>query len=283
MLRNPIPENSVGIGLRAEHYREVTSGTTEVEWFEVHSENYFGQGGAPHYYLSKARENHPISFHGVGLSLGSTDPLNVTHLSRLKELVDIYQPFLVSEHLSWSSVGGVFLHDLLPLPMNEETIQHLVERISKVQDFLGHQILVENASTYLEFEHSHIPEWEFIGEIAKRADCKVLCDVNNIFVNACNHSFDGIDFIDNLPADVVAEIHLAGHTVKAVDDSVIRIDTHNQRVCDEVWELYRLASKKFTQAPTLIEWDKDLPPFQTLLEEANIARTIRSQIHDEPE
>lgn len=272
MSRNLILKNSVGIGLRAEHYRDAISNPTAVDWFEVHSENYFGQGGAPHYYLNKVRENHPVSFHGVGLSLGSTDPLNISHLTRLKELVEIYQPTLISEHLSWSSVGGVYLHDLLPLPMTEESQNHLIDRIVQVQEFLGQQILVENASTYLEFSHSQIPEWEFICEISKRSGCMILCDVNNVYVNSRNHGFSAIEFIEAVQPDLVGEIHLSGHTVNQLSDGEIRIDTHDQRVCEEVWELYKFAIQRFNQAPTLIEWDKNLPDFSILLDEANIAR-----------
>lgn len=274
MPRNPIPRNSVGIGLRAEHYRDAIKYPNAVDWFEVHSENYFGQGGAPHYYLNIIRENHPISFHGVGLSLGSTDPLNISHLTRLKELVETYQPALVSEHLSWSSVGDVYLHDLLPLPMTEESQNHLVDRVVQVQDFLGRQILVENASTYLEFSHSHIPEWEYICEISKRSGCKILCDVNNVWVNSRNHGFSANEFIEAIQPDLVGEIHLSGHTVKKLSDGEICIDTHDQRVCNEVWELYRFAIQRFNQAPTLIEWDKNLPEYSVLLDEANIARNL---------
>ncbi|MDE0310170.1 MAG: DUF692 domain-containing protein [Acidiferrobacterales bacterium] len=277
MSRNPIPQNSVGVGLRAQHYRDAISNPKAVDWFEVHSENYFRQGGAPHFYLNKVRQDHPISFHGVGLSLGSTDPLNLSHLTRLKELVDIYQPTLVSEHLSWSSVDGVYLHDLLPLPMTEESQSHLAGRIGQVQDFLGRQILIENASTYLEFSQSQIPEWEFICEISNRSGCRILCDVNNVYVNSRNHRFSATEFIEAVDPDLVGEIHLSGHTVKQLAEGEIRIDTHDQRVCDEVWELYRLAVRRFRHAPTLIEWDKNLPDYSVLLDEANTARSLLSE------
>ena len=275
MSTHPISENSVGVGLRGDHYAEATSSPHSIDWFEVHSENYFGRGGIPHKYLSKVRKDYPLSFHGVGLSIGSTDPLRLNHLTRLKELIEQYEPSLVSEHLSWSSIDGIYLHDLLPLPFNEEVVNHLVNRIQQVQDFLGRQILVENASTYLEYTNSTMTEWEFISEIAERSGCNLLLDVNNVFVNACNHEFDALDFLLGVPVDLVGEIHLSGHTVKELPDGQIRIDTHDQRVCDEVWQLYATAIQRFYKAPTLIEWDKDLPPFSILLDEVAIARSYR--------
>ena len=277
MNTNPIPSYSVGIGLRSEHYEDATSAKPPVDWFEVHSENYFGRGGRPHAILRQIREQFPVSFHGVGLSLGSTDALNLQHLERLKELVNLYQPALVSEHLSWSSVDGAYLHDLLPLPMTEETISHLVDRVEGVQNYLGRRILVENTSTYLEFADSDFTEWEFVTEIARRSGCGILLDVNNIYVNACNHGFDAVHFIDRVPVELVEEIHLSGHTVNTFPDGEILIDTHDQRICDEVWHLYQIASKRFSRTPTLIEWDKNLPAFEVLLEETELARKYRNE------
>ncbi len=281
MPTHPVSANSVGIGLRGDHYRQATSTTHPIDWFEVHSENYFARGGTPHAYLTKVRKDYPLSFHGVGLSLGSTDPLNQNHLLRLKEIVDQYEPSLVSEHLSWSSIDGAYLHDLLPLPFNEEAVIHLVERIDQVQEYLGQQILVENASTYLEFKHSTMTEWEFVSEIAARSGCGLLLDVNNVFVNACNHGFDALEFLFGVPPELVGEIHLAGHTVKELPEGQIRIDTHDQRVCNEVWELYEVAIQRFDQAPTMVEWDKNLPSFSVLLDEARIARSYQNGIRNE--
>ncbi len=275
MTTHSIPADSVGIGLRGEHIKLVATDEPPVDWFEVHSENYFGRGGAPHQWLTQIRSNYPLSFHGVGLSLGSTDALNLPHLQRLKELIDFYQPALVSEHLSWSSIDGVYLHDLLPLPFTREAVRHLVNRIDEVQELLGRTILVENASTYLEFSHSEMSEWEFINEIAQRSGCGLLLDVNNVYVNACNHEFDPVDFLRQVSAAAVGEIHLAGHTIKEWPEGSIRIDTHDQRVCDEVWHLYEHAAGLFSHAPTLIEWDKELPEFSVLMDEANIARSYR--------
>ncbi len=277
MVTRPISADSVGIGLRADHCEYVAANRPSVDWFEVHSENYFGRGGAPHDWLTQIRQNYNLSFHGVGLSLGSTDDLNVKHLERLKEIIDIYEPGLVSEHLSWSSIDGIYLHDLLPLPFTKETISHLAGRIGRVQDTLGRTILVENASTYLEFSHSEMSEWEFINEITRLSGCQLLLDINNVYVNACNHQFDPIEFLSEISPSIVGEIHLAGHTVKNLPEGTIRIDTHDQRVCDEVWNLYETVANRFNTAPTLIEWDKDLPEFSVLMDEANIARSYRQE------
>ncbi len=278
MVTHPIPADSVGIGLRGDHCEYVAVNKPSVDWFEIHSENYFGQGGAPHDWLRQIRQDYNLSFHGVGLSLGSTDDLNVKHLERLKELIHIYEPGLVSEHLSWSSIDGIYLHDLLPLPFTKETIVHLASRIERVQDMLGRTILVENASTYLEFSHSEMSEWEFINEITRLSGCQLLLDINNVYVNACNHQFDPIEFFSKISPSVVGEIHLAGHTVKNLPEGTIRIDTHDQRVCDDVWHLYEAVANRFHAAPTLIEWDKELPEFSVLMDEANIARSYRQEM-----
>ncbi|HEC20586.1 MAG TPA: DUF692 domain-containing protein [Gammaproteobacteria bacterium] len=263
-----------GIGLRAPHFQAVLDTLPEVAWFEAHSENYFGiadsgqLGGVPLHYLQRVREHYPVSLHGVGLSLGSVDPLDRSHLKQLKTLIEIIEPGLVSEHLSWSSVDGQYFNDLLPLPYTEEALVHLVERVSATQDFLGRQILVENASSYLEFADANIPEWEFIAELARRADCKILLDVNNVYVNAMNHGFDPQHFLQAVPVDLVEEIHLAGHTVKTFGEGVLRIDTHDQLVCDAVWDLYESAVQRFPHVPVLIEWDSRLPELDVLLAEA---------------
>ena len=278
MVTHPIPAGSVGIGLRGDHCEYVAANRPSVDWFEVHSENYFGQGGAPHDWLRQIRQDYNLSFHGVGLSLGSTDDLNVKHLKRLKELIDIYEPGLVSEHLSWSSIDGIYLHDLLPLPFTNEAVLHLASRIERVQDILGRTILIENASTYLEFSHSDMSEWEFINEITRLSGCQLLLDINNVYVNACNHQFDPTEFLSEISPSVVGEIHLAGHTVKKMPEGTIRIDTHDQRVCDDVWNLYEAVANRFNTAPTLIEWDKDLPEFPVLMDEANIAKSYRQEM-----
>ncbi len=274
----PIPA-SAGIGLRGDHYREIVDSRPEVGFLEVHSENYFGLGGTPHRYLERIRADYPLSFHGVGMSLGSVDPLDERHLRRLEELIDHYQPDLVSEHISWSSVGGRYLNDLLPLPFTEEALRHMAGRIEQLQDRLRRQILVENISSYLQFEHSTMPEWEFVAGLAERSDCSILLDVNNIYVNSQNHRFDPKRYLSAIPPDRVREIHLAGHTVKEFEDGRILIDTHNHRVAAPVWQLYRDACAHFGPTPTLIEWDTDLPPLATLLEEAATAQYILEQHH----
>lgn len=269
----PIPAKA-GIGLRGEHYREVADTLPDTAFFEVHSENFFGRGGVPHRYLQRVREHYPLSLHGVGLSLGSTDPLDRAHVARIKELSELYQPALVSEHLSWGSAQGRHFNDLFPLPYTEEALAHLVGRIEQVQESLGRRILIENVSSYLEFEHSTISEWEFVAAAAEQADCGILLDVNNIYVNSRNHGFDGTAFVDRMPADRVHEIHLAGHTENDLGDASILIDTHNRRVCAAVWELYRHTINRLGPRPTLIEWDTDLPPLPVLLDEARIADEI---------
>lgn len=262
---------AAGIGLRATHYREVLETRPPVAWWEVHSENYFGDGGAPHYYLERIRAAYPLSLHGVGLSLGSADPLNREHLAKLRRLIERYQPALVSEHLSWSSVDGRYLNDLLPLPYTEEALGHVAGRVREAQEYLGRQILIENPSTYLRFVDSTLSEVEFLRELAARSGCGLLLDVNNVYVSAANHGFDALQYIQAVPKDTVREIHLAGHTVKRHDDGEILIDTHDDVVCDAVWRLYDQTIRHLGPRPTLIEWDAKLPPLSLLLDEARTA------------
>lgn len=275
----PIPARA-GIGLRAPHYRDLIESRPDVGWIEVHSENYFGDGGAPLYYLERARDLYPVSLHGVGLSLGSADPLNRDHLHRLKRLIDRIDPGLVSEHLCWSSIDGRYLNDLLPLPYTEEALDYVAARIAAVQEFLGRHILIENLSSYLQYTHSTIPEWDFLAAVAERADCGVLFDVNNVYVSARNHGFDPLVYLRAMPAARVQEIHLAGHTVKRYDGGEILIDTHNARVCDDVWALYRATIGHLGARPTLIEWDSDLPALPVLVEEADTAARFLEQTRD---
>ncbi|HEX9625724.1 MAG TPA: DUF692 domain-containing protein [Acidiferrobacterales bacterium] len=277
MTRTPVAPGaatptSVGVGLRAPHYRDVLTARPAVGWFEVHSENYFGAGGPPQRYLEQVRADYALSLHGVGLSLGSTDPLNARHLGRLRGLVARYEPALVSDHLSWSSIGGRYLNDLLPLPYTDEALAHVVGRIRAAQDLLGRRLLIENPSTYLQFGHSTISEWEFLAEVARAADCDILLDVNNVYVSACNHGFDPGAYLNAMPPERVKEIHLAGHTRKSYPEGEILIDTHNAPVAEPVWALYRETLALIGPRPTLIEWDTDLPPFAVLLEEAARAR-----------
>ena len=268
-----------GIGLRAAHYLDVLEQRPATGWFEVHSENYFGGGGKPLHYLEKIRADYPVSLHGVGLSLGSTDALNLGHLAQLKKLMRRVEPGFVSEHLSWSSVDWRYFNDLLPLPYTEESLAHVSERVVRVQDYLGRQILVENISSYLQYEESTLPEAEFLAELARRSGCGILLDVNNVYVSACNHGFDAETYLTNIPCERVQEMHLAGFTRKPFDDGEILIDTHNRPVAPDVWRLYETAVRRFGRVPTLIEWDSDLPALAVLLDEANKADTILEGTH----
>lgn len=269
----PIPVNT-GIGLRAPHYREVLAQRPAVGFLEVHSENYFGAGGAPLHYLEALRAHYPVSLHGVGLSIGSTDPLNRDHLRQLQRLIQRFEPALVSEHLSWGSVDGVYLNDLLPLPYTDEALAHFSSRVGEVQDILGRELLIENPSSYLQYHDSGIPEWEFLAEVARRGGCGLLLDVNNVYVSSVNHGFDARAYIDALPAAAIREIHLAGYSVNRYPDGEMLIDSHSAPVWEPVWELYGYTMRKLGPRPTLIEWDTDLPPLRVLTEQAEQADAI---------
>jgi uncharacterized protein (UPF0276 family) len=229
------------------------------------------------YYLERLRAHYPLSLHGVGLSLGSTDPLNMEHLNRLRSLISRFEPGLVSEHLSWSSVGGRYLNDLLPLPYTVEALSHVSTRIARVQEYLGRQILVENVSSYLQYEESRIPEWDFLAEVAERTGCGILLDVNNVYVSATNHGFDARSYLRAMPAKFIGEIHLAGFSINTFEDGEILIDTHSRPVTREVWALYSEAVGLYGPVPTLIEWDTDVPALSVLLEEARRADRVMSQ------
>jgi uncharacterized protein (UPF0276 family) len=256
-----------GIGLRAPHYAALLEGGPPLAFLEVHSENFFADGGASLATLERFAERWPLSFHGVGLSLGSADPLDRAHLGRLARLVGRFEPALVSEHLSWSAAGGRHAHELLPLPYTREAVDHLVARIGEVQDRLGRRIAVENATTYLRFGESEMPEAEFVAEVVRRAGCGLLLDVNNVFVNATNHGFDARAWLDAIAPGSVEEIHLAGH--ERVGSRLV--DTHAQRVAPAVWRLYRDALERLGPRPTLIEWDCAIPALEVLLDEARMA------------
>ena len=277
MTCDTIPAHA-GIGLRAQHFRAVLEQQPAIAWLEVHPENYFGGGRSVHY-LEQIRAHYPLSMHGVGLSLGSVDPLDATHLDKLKDLLQRFEPALFSEHISWGSVHGRFLNDLLPMPYTEEALDHICQRVEQVQDYLGRQMLVENVSSYLEFKDSDIPEWEFVAQVAKRSGCGILLDVNNIYVNARNHGFDAQIYLNQTPLDAVQEIHLAGFSVQAVQGGQILIDTHSQPVCDDVWDLYRRAIERLGPIPTLIEWDTDIPELSVLLDQAAQAELVLEAQH----
>jgi uncharacterized protein (UPF0276 family) len=261
---------SAGIGLRGPHMDEVVLIRPAIGWLEVHAENYMGGGPGPRR-LEAIRRDYPLSIHGVGLSLGTAEGLDREHLRRLKALIDRYAPMLISEHLSWSMSGGVYLNDLLPLPYTEEALALVARNVDAVQTALGRQILVENPSRYLSFRHSPITEPDFLVELASRTGCGLLCDVNNIFVTASNLDLDAVAYLEALPGAAVGELHLAGYSRVSRDGASLLIDDHAARVAPPVWDLYRHAVRRFGPVPTLVEWDKELPPLEMLLGEARSA------------
>lgn len=267
MSVGPIPA-SAGIGLRAPHHALVIDTWPAVSWFEVHAENFFADGGPQLALLAQVRERYPLSVHGVGLGLGSADPLDLAHLRTLRRLIDRFEPGLVSEHLCWAAIGGRHHNDLLPLPYTEESLRHCVARIGAVQHELGRRIAVENVSSYVRFDESTLTEWDFVASLVAETGCALLLDVNNVYVNACNHGFDAAGYVDAMPRAAVVEIHLAGHALERHGERELRVDTHGSRVCDAVWSLYERALQRFGPVPTLIEWDTDIPALEVLLEEA---------------
>ena len=269
----PIPAKA-GIGLRFPHHQIVLESKPDVAWMEVHTENYMG-GGTPLRYLDAIRRDKPISLHGVGLSLGSADGLDIRHLERIRQVAERIEPGKMSEHLAWSVIGDTYLADLLPLPMTEEALDTVCRHVNQTQGYLKQRFFIENPSTYLQFAHSTIPEWEFIAAVAARTGCGILCDVNNVYVSAQNHGWDAARYLAALPAAAIGEIHLSGHSVRTMlDGRELRIDDHSSRVIGEVWALYAEALKLFGPVPTLIEWDNDVPPLEVLLQEAAHAQTL---------
>lgn len=268
---------AAGIGLRFQHHQAVLQTRPDVAWLEAHTENYMG-GGPSIRTLEAIRRDYPVSLHGVGLSLGSADGIDAMHLGRVREVVRRIEPGLVSEHLSWSVVDGTYLADLLPLPMTEEALALVCRHVEQTQEFLQRRILIENPSSYLRYTHSTISEWDFLASVSQRTGCGLLCDVNNIYVSACNHGWDAADYLAALPAQAIGEIHLAGHTLKRLDDGhALRIDDHGSRVAPEVWLLYAQALARFGPVPTLVEWDTNLPPMEVLLGEAATAAALLTE------
>lgn len=271
-----------GVGLRFPHHRAVIEQRPRVSWFEIHTENYMG-GGAPLRDLEAIRSDYPVSLHGVGLSLGRADRLDAAHLDRIVRLADRIDPGLVSEHLTWSISDGNYLGDLLPLPLTEEAIDVVSRNIDRFQHALRRQILVENPSSYLRYRHSTMAESEFLAAVAQRTGCGILCDVNNVFVSASNHGWDAQAYLSALPPAAVKELHLGGHAVKSLNDgAILRIDDHGSRVDPAVWDLFRTAVQHFGPLPTLIEWDTNIPPLETLIEEADCASAILSEPRSVP-
>ncbi len=262
-----------GIGLRTPHIAQVRRDRPAIGWLEVHSENYFVDGGPALVALDAIRADYPVSLHGVGMSLGSADALDTGHLRRLKRLAERIEPAAISEHLCWGRVDGRHLNDLLPLPFSDEALTVCCDRIDAVQRALRRPLLVENVSAYLRFGTDSMTEWDFVAAVARRTGCKLLFDVNNVYVNAVNHGFDPLRFLGAIPGDAVAEIHLAGFDASGP----CLIDTHGARVAPPVWELYRATIERFGPKPTLLEWDTDLPALEVLLDEAKTAQAIMEQ------
>lgn len=263
-----------GIALRSLHYQYILTQKPKVNWFEVLSDNYFCAGGLPLFYLEKIRQDYPVTLHGVGMSLGSTDPLNLDYLTRLKNLAAKVEPDFISDHLSWISVSGHYLNDLIPLVYTEKVMDFVASRILQVQEFLGRQILIENPSPYLTFTDSTMSEWEFIEGLVKKADCYLLLDINNLYVNAINNGIDPLKYLDGIPPKRVKQIHLAGYEEK----ENYLLDTHGYPVHPPVWELYEEALVRFGSVPTLIEWDTDIPSFEVLMAEANKAEKLLQKV-----
>lgn len=283
MSKPMFPNLGRGVGLRREHYRHVIENKPAVDWFEVITENFMVPGGNPRRVLEAVRRDYPIVVHGVSLSIGSTEPLDVRYLDQLAALVSDVEPVWVSDHLSWGTAHGISLHDLLPIPYTEASLVHVTGRVQAVQERLGRRILLENPSSYLSFKGSEMTEYEFLAELARRADCGILLDVNNVFVSAYNHGFDPRAFLAALPCDRIGQIHLAGHAI----EGCLRIDTHDSNVCLEVWQLYAQAIAQLGLRSTMIEWDAQIPEFSELEREldraaywARVALTRRNDARD---
>ena len=271
-MQQTLPK-SAGIGLRPEHYSTIIENKPDTVWFEILTENYMGEGGLPLLYLDKIRANYPISFHGVGMSLASADPLNMNYMLKLKKLIQRFQPLQVSDHMSWVSVQKEYAHELLPFPYYPESLQHITDKISRAQDFLQQQILIENPSSYMLFDQSIMSEWDFINQLIELSGCKLLLDVNNIHVSAFNTGFNARDYIQKVNKENIAEIHLAGFA----DRGSHLYDTHGAMIHQDVWSLYEELIHLSGPVPTLIEWDTDIPEFSVLCSEADKAQQIINQ------
>lgn len=252
-----LPQLGLGLGLRSQHFNHILENNPEVDWFEVISENFMDSYGRPRHVLKQIAERYPVVMHGVSLSIGSTDPLNMEYLKSLKVLADEVQPAWISDHLCWTGVLTTNSHDLLPLPLNDESLQHVCDRIRKVQEYLERPLIVENPSTYASFKNSTIPEWEFLKLMTEETGCGLLLDVNNVYVSSFNNEFDPVEYIENLPHDRIVQMHLAGH--QNCGDYII--DTHDREVTKAVWELFQLTYQKASEAAILLEWDGNIPEF----------------------
>lgn len=267
------PQLGFGLGLRPPHFQDVLDRRPAVDWFEILSENFMVAGGKPRHYLHAIREHYPMVMHGVSLSIGSADPLDSDYLHALRRLIHEVEPAWVSDHLCWTGVGGHNSHDLLPLPYTAEALRHVVSRVQQVQEFLGREILLENVSTYVEFTDAAMPEWEFLAQVARQSGCRILFDVNNVYVSARNHGFDPADYLAAMPAERIWQIHLAGHS----DYGSYVIDTHDHPIRDEVWDLYRQALARWGPVSTMIERDDNIPSLSELVAELDLARAAAAE------
>lgn len=275
---DPLPRRA-GVGLKPEHYGEILARKPGMGFFEIHAENYMGEGGLPHRALGQIRRDYPLSVHGVGLSIGAEGGLDAEHLARLRSVVDRYHPGMVSEHLAWSTHDSMFLNDLLPLPYTRKVLDRVVAHIDQVQTALGRQILLENPSTYIAFAESEMTETDFIRELQKRAGCGLLLDVNNVFVSATNQHYSPQGYIDAFPLEHVGEIHLGGHATDSDDSGeTLLIDAHDREVADPVWQLYAYVLGRTGRLPTLIEWDNDIPGWDVLAGDAARAEAVMERV-----
>lgn len=264
----------VGLGLRFQHVDQILAERPAIPWFEALTDNYLKQGSVQQEYLLEVAHYYPLVLHGVGMSLGSTDPLNIEYLQAVKSLVEQVQPAWISDHLCWTGAHGLLTHDLIPLPYNLETLKHVVTRIGQAQDILGRQLVIENVSSYLQYQHSEMTEWEFLALVAQQADCKILLDVNNIYVNSFNHQFDALEYLNTIPIEHVQQMHLAGFE----DKGTHLLDTHGEAIHAPVWQLYERALQRFGAVPTLIEWDNNLPQLERLMQEREQAQQVFNHV-----
>ncbi|MGH8672480.1 MAG: MNIO family bufferin maturase [Burkholderiales bacterium] len=263
-----------GLGLRTPHYETILETLPDIDWFEILSENYLVPGGKPLHFLERIRAHYRVVMHGVSLSIGGSDPIDRDYLKQLKGLAERIEPEWISDHLCWTGLNGINMHDLLPLPYTEDVVDHVAQRVREVQDFLGRRILLENVSSYVTYKHSALSEWEFLGAVAERADCLILLDINNIFVSGFNHDFDPLDYLNGVPVERVQQFHLAGHT----NHGSHVVDTHDHPIIDSVWGLYETALRRFGPVSTMIERDDNIPPFEELTAELDRARSIAGRV-----
>jgi len=271
--KNSKPFLGFGLGLRSEHYQDVIEQQPkDIDWFEIISENYMIDGGKPLYFIDKIRQDYPMVMHGVSMSIGSTDALNMDYLKQLKALIERVEPEWFSDHLCWTGVDHKNMHDLLPLPYTEAAVNHIADRISQVQDFMGRQMLIENLSSYITYTSDAMTEWEFISAVCEKADCNILLDVNNIYVSSYNHHFDPMDYLQGVPAERVWQHHLAGHE----NNGNLIIETHDHPIINPVWELYEKTAELMGPVSTMIERDGNIPALSEVIDELNYAKNIAS-------